>query len=268
MNNYMYGVYQSNYLKHYRTKGSKNGISTTKGYTAIGQKAKYEYKQPYGYKPTGYDAGYVHYESEKTKARKAAQKKAWEEAQKQPTGLKGDPRYSESGTKRISAAKALSTRKAEKRVEAETAARVNNSRKWSQAYRKYVKAPEQDAYSKKLQDKNNERYIKYHTNAPEMTSAMKNDPRYSANSVRMDTKSNGTMNLIFGKNKPTTDITRKTLTNTQEIAAKTAAKKKWHNIFTDGIGSIKRKIHGAINRKKKQVAKGKSLVEKLKLLFK
>lgn len=29
-----------NYLMHYRTKGSKNGISTTKGYTAVGQKAK------------------------------------------------------------------------------------------------------------------------------------------------------------------------------------------------------------------------------------
>lgn len=29
-----------NYLMHYRTKGSKNGISTTKGYTAVGQKAR------------------------------------------------------------------------------------------------------------------------------------------------------------------------------------------------------------------------------------
>jgi hypothetical protein len=29
-----------NYLMHYRTKGSRNGISTTKGYNAVGQRAK------------------------------------------------------------------------------------------------------------------------------------------------------------------------------------------------------------------------------------
>lgn len=32
-----------NYLMHYRTKGSKNGVSRTKGYTAVGQKAKGRY---------------------------------------------------------------------------------------------------------------------------------------------------------------------------------------------------------------------------------
>lgn len=36
MNNKTY----ANYLMHGRTKGSRNGISTTKGYTAVGQKAK------------------------------------------------------------------------------------------------------------------------------------------------------------------------------------------------------------------------------------
>lgn len=33
-----------NYLMHYRTKGSRNGVSTTKGYTAVGQKAKGKYE--------------------------------------------------------------------------------------------------------------------------------------------------------------------------------------------------------------------------------
>lgn len=32
-----------NYLMHYRTKGSKNGVSRTKGYTAVGQRAKGQY---------------------------------------------------------------------------------------------------------------------------------------------------------------------------------------------------------------------------------
>ena len=43
-----------NYLMHYRTKGSKNGISTTKGYTAVGQKAR-------GHWVNGH---YVYYEDE------------------------------------------------------------------------------------------------------------------------------------------------------------------------------------------------------------
>ena len=43
-----------NYLMHYRTKGSKNGISTTKGYTAVGHKAN-------GHWVNGH---YVYYEDE------------------------------------------------------------------------------------------------------------------------------------------------------------------------------------------------------------
>lgn len=52
MNNKTY----ANYLMHGRTKGSRNGISTTKGYTAVGQKAKgklingkYVYDTPVAY---------------------------------------------------------------------------------------------------------------------------------------------------------------------------------------------------------------------------
>lgn len=52
MNNKTY----ANYLMHGRTKGSRNGISTTKGYTAVGQKAKGHLvngKYVYDYASTG-----------------------------------------------------------------------------------------------------------------------------------------------------------------------------------------------------------------------
>lgn len=58
----------ANFLMHGRTKGSRNGVSTTKGYTAVGQKAKgkiingryvYDYYTPYGMKNSTITEGYT-----------------------------------------------------------------------------------------------------------------------------------------------------------------------------------------------------------------
>jgi hypothetical protein len=55
-----------NYLMHYRTKGSKNGVSRTKGYDAVGQKAKGQYingRYVYG-TPKSYGANVENTQSE------------------------------------------------------------------------------------------------------------------------------------------------------------------------------------------------------------
>ena len=48
-----------NYLMHYRTKGSKNGISTTQGYNAVGQRAKGRYINGRYYYDNEYASNYA-----------------------------------------------------------------------------------------------------------------------------------------------------------------------------------------------------------------
>ena len=80
----------ANFLMHGRTKGSRNGVSTTKGYTAVGKKAtgklingRYVYDQPYGYTPSSITTGYTPLsaisEKERIRQQKAEEKKRKQE---------------------------------------------------------------------------------------------------------------------------------------------------------------------------------------------
>lgn len=307
MNDYIYGVYCSNnYLIHGRTKGSKNGISTTPGYTAVGQKAKghwvngiyvspkepaKNYQQPYGYKPSSISNGYVPLAEISERERKRQEKKAAAKADanfvgprlpgiaagidpryaKRSNAMKGDPRFAAGSDEKFKAARRIARGK-----------QLDNSAKYTtnekiKAYRKYVPYESKNEIPddvKKWERKEKSRYLDYHNGNDNAgaESAMKGDPRYAASSVKLDHKSLGTRAQLVGNK---IIFTNKKKTNTQEIAADIAKKKHVYNTITHPLDTAKAKAKYTWDRLKKKTAykaneakkTATSIVNKLKKWF-
>ena len=89
----------ANFLMHGRTKGSRNGVSTTKGYTAVGQKAKgkiingryvYDYYTPYGTKNSSMTEGYTPLAAISTKEQKRQEQVAKDNAKARENKMKAE----------------------------------------------------------------------------------------------------------------------------------------------------------------------------------